>query len=124
MRIRTRKFTHCDLQLKWMQKSDRGLVSTLLPTTGPLPKFIDSSQLISANRQGLAVATWRTDLYTDELLLQIFQEVLVDPGLLEAILLSIIILQTGRPVGDTQQEMAARVPEFYGANIAVSTPVV
>ena len=103
-----------------MQKSDRGVVSALLPTTGPLPKLIDSSQLIPANRQGLAVATWRTDLCTDELHLQIFQEVLVDPGLLEAILLSIVILQTGRPFGDMQQEMAARVPKFYGADIAVN----
>ena len=33
-----------------------------------------------------------------------FQEVLVEHGLLEVTLLSIIILRTGRPFDDTQQE--------------------
>ena len=37
---------------------------------------------------------------SDGLRLQIFQEALVEPGLLEAIVLSIILLQSGHPFGD------------------------
>ena len=42
-------FTHGDSQLKWMQRSDYGIVSSLLPTTGPLVQVnrfitVDSSK--------------------------------------------------------------------------------
>ena len=85
------------------------------PTTSPrLQKKkktdIFRSQLIPANRPGLALARWRTDSRTDELHLQIFQEALVEPGLLEAIVLSIILLQSGHSFGDTIEPIA-----FMGA---------
>ena len=76
---------------------------------------MDSSQLIPANQPGLAVAKWRTESRTDGLRLQIFQEVLVEPGLLEAVLLSIILLQSGQAFGDTLHSMAAMGPKYYGA---------
>ena len=47
------------------------------------------------------MAKWHLNSRTDELRLQIYQEVLVESGLLEAILLSIILLQSGHPFGDT-----------------------
>jgi hypothetical protein len=95
------------------------------PFDCPLRRLTDSSQLIPANRQGLVVARWLTESRTDELRLQIFQEVLVEPGLIEAILLSIIMLQSGHTFGDTQQEIASRGPKYYGPNISVlSTPLV
>jgi hypothetical protein len=93
----SRMFTHGDSQLKWMQQSNRGF-----------------SQLIPANRPGLAVARWRTKSRADGLRLQIFQEVFVEPGLLEAILLSIILLQSGQPFGDTLQ---ASGPRYHGIGI-------
>ncbi|KAN0140891.1 hypothetical protein V8E53_001335, partial [Lactarius tabidus] len=92
----SRMFTHGDSQLKWMQQSNRGF-------------------LIPANRPGLAVARWRTKSRADGLRLQIFQEVLVEPGLLEAILLSIILLQSGQPFGDTLQ---ASGPRYHGIGVA------
>jgi hypothetical protein len=103
IRIRSRMFVHGDSQFTWIQQSDRGYVSLLLlPTiTAPLRRLIKSSQLIPANRPGLAVAKWRTDSRNDGHLLQIFQEAFVEPGLLEAILLSLILLQSGLPFGDT-----------------------
>jgi hypothetical protein len=88
-------FVHGDSQLMWMQRSDRGYVSPLLSTVTPICRSIDSSQLIPANRPGLAVAKWRTESQNDGLRLQIFQVVFVEPGLLEAILLSLILLQSG-----------------------------
>jgi hypothetical protein len=62
---------------------------------------MDLTQLIPANRPGLAVARWRVKSRTDELLLEIFQEALVESGLLEAIVLSIVLLRSGRSLGDS-----------------------
>ncbi|KAF8267719.1 hypothetical protein EI94DRAFT_1801296 [Lactarius quietus] len=80
----SRIFFHGDSQFTWMQQSSRGF-------------------LIPANRPGLAVARWYTESRTDELHLQIFQVALVEPGLLEAIVLSIILLQSGQSFGETIQ---------------------
>ncbi len=46
---------------------------------------MDLSQLIPANRPGLAVAQWQIDSGTDELILEIFQVVPIESGLLDAI---------------------------------------
>ena len=53
-------------------------------------------QLIPANRPGLSVARWRVSPHSDDLDLEIFQDAQVEPGLLEAIVLSIVLLQSGR----------------------------
>jgi hypothetical protein len=58
-------------------------------------------QLIPANRPGLAVARWRLKSRTDELRLEIFQEALVETGLLDAIVLSIVLVRSGRSLGDS-----------------------
>jgi hypothetical protein len=58
-------------------------------------------QLIPANRPGLAVAKWLTDSRTDSLLLEIFQEALVKSGLLEAVVLSVVLLQSGYHLGNS-----------------------
>ena len=75
---------------------------------------MNSSQLIPANRPGLAIAKWRTKSRSDGMRLQIFQEVLVEPGLLESILLSIVLLQCGHSFGDTLHSLASRGPKYYG----------
>jgi len=92
----SRIFVHGDSQFTWMQQSSHGF---LIPT----------------NRPGLAVAKWRTKSRTDGLRLQIFQEALVEPGLLEAIVLSIILLQSGNSFGDTVQAITG--PKYYGASL-------
>ena len=53
-------------------------------------------QLIPENRPGLSVARWRVGPHSDDLDLEIFQEAQVEPGLLEAIVLSIVLLRSGR----------------------------
>ena len=53
--------------------------------------------------------------HTDGLRLQIFQEALVEPGLIEAILLSIILLQSGQSFGDTlSRSTNNQGPKYYG----------
>ncbi|KAF8257317.1 hypothetical protein EI94DRAFT_1709256 [Lactarius quietus] len=91
-----RSFVHGDSQFTWMQQSSCGF-------------------LIPANRPGLAVAKWHTESRTDELHLQIFQVALVEPGLLEAIVLSIILLQSGQSFGDTILPTASLGPNYFDA---------
>ncbi len=62
---------------------------------------MDLSQLIPADRPGLTVARWRIDSRTDELGLEIFQEAPVESGLLDAIVLSVVLLRSGNPLGDS-----------------------
>ncbi|KAF8260368.1 hypothetical protein EI94DRAFT_1789994 [Lactarius quietus] len=92
----SRNFVHGDSQFTWMQQSSRGF-------------------LIPANQPGLAVARWRTQSRTDGLRLQIFQEALVKPGLLEAIVLSIILLQSGHSFGDMFQSISSTGAIFHSA---------
>lgn len=70
-------------------------------------------QLIPANRPGLAVAKWRTISRTDELRLEIFQEALAESGLLDAIVLSVVLLRSGRPLGDSFEAFTFLNPRFY-----------
>ena len=46
----------------------------------------------------------------DEIRLEIFQEALVQSGLLEAIVLSIVLIRSGRSLGDT--ELGLNEPRF------------
>jgi len=94
----SRILVHGNSQFTWMEQSSRGF-------------------LIPANRPGLAVAKWRTKSRSDELRLQVFQETLVDPGLLEAIVLSIILLQSGHSFGDsnTLESISFMGPKSFGA---------
>lgn len=72
-------------------------VPTLMPI---LLLLMDSPQLIPANRPGLAVARWRVKSRTDVLHLEVYQEALVDSGLLEKIVLSVLLFRSGRAFGD------------------------
>ncbi|KAH9985979.1 hypothetical protein BJV74DRAFT_546454 [Russula compacta] len=76
-----RTFTHGDAQLTWVEQSTSG-------------------HLIHANRPGLALARWHINSYTDELHLEIFHEALVEHRLLEAIILSLLLLRSGRSLGE------------------------
>ncbi|KAF8260366.1 hypothetical protein EI94DRAFT_1748706 [Lactarius quietus] len=91
----SRKFVHGDSQFTWMQQSSRGF-------------------LIQANQPGLAVAKWHTETRSDALHLQIFQEALTEPGLVEAIILSIILLQSGHSLGDTLEPLMNMAPRYCG----------
>jgi hypothetical protein len=71
----------------------------LLSSGHPFEGLIDLLQLIPANRPGLSVARWHISSHSDDLDMEIFQEALVEPGLLEAIILSVILLQSGRSLG-------------------------
>ncbi|KAI9508977.1 hypothetical protein F5148DRAFT_1191211 [Russula earlei] len=82
----SRILTHGDVQFAWMDQ-------------------LTSGYLIPANRPGLAVARWRIKSRTDILILEILQEALVEPGLLEAIVLSLVLLRSGRSLGDTIDRM-------------------
>jgi len=57
-------------------------------------------QLLPANRPGLAIARWRIKSRSDDLRLELFQDAVVEPGLLEAIILSVVLLRSGRSLGD------------------------
>ena len=73
-------------------------------------------QLIPANRAGLAVARWRVRSHSDNLDLEIFQEALVEPGLLEAIVLSVVLLRSGQSLGDTaEMSILNQVYTSYGS---------
>ncbi|KAH9956738.1 hypothetical protein BC827DRAFT_743248 [Russula dissimulans] len=76
-----------DSQFTWMNRSTSGY-------------------LIPANRDGLAVARWHIKSHSDELHLEIFQEALVESGLLEAIVLSLVLLRSGRSLGDTLGDLS------------------
>ena len=85
-----------------MHRPTSGYVSTCsrVPLLHHLRLLRGLPQLIPAKRPGLAVARWRVKSRTDELLLEIFHEVLVESGLLEAIVLSIVLIRSGRNLGD------------------------
>lgn len=56
--------------------------------------------------------------HIDELVLEIFQEALEDSALLEAIVLSVVLLQSGRSLGDSPERVSLSDPRyvavFYG----------
>lgn len=73
------------------------------------------SQLIAANRPGLAAARWKIKSRTDELHLEIFQEVplVVESGLLDAIVFSVVLLRSGQSLGDSQGEISLSNPLYF-----------
>jgi hypothetical protein len=75
---------------------------------------VDSlSQLIPADRPGLAVARWKIKPRTDELSLKIFQVPLaVESGLLDAIILSVVLLRSGQSLGDSPGEISLSNPIY------------
>ncbi|KAI0292855.1 hypothetical protein BC826DRAFT_1017142 [Russula brevipes] len=77
-----------------------------------------SGYLIPANRPGLAVAKWRTKSH-DELRLEVFQEALVEPGLLDAIVLSFVLIRAGRSLGDGTEAMMFSDPRFFPPGMAL-----
>jgi len=89
----SRLLTHGDVRYTWMNQSTSGY-------------------LIPANRPGLAVVRWRLKSRTDEVSLEIFQEALVESGLLEAIVISLVLLRSGRPLGDSVEGMGLLDPRF------------
>jgi hypothetical protein len=85
----------------------------LLPLLHRLRLLRGPPQLIPANRPGLAVARWRVKSRTDELRMEIFQEALVESGLLEAIVLSILLIRSGRSLGDSPGLIDLSDPRFF-----------
>jgi hypothetical protein len=63
----------------------------------------DWSQLIPAEQTWSGNSSWQINAGTDELILEIFQESAVESGLLEAIVLSVVLLRSGYSLGDAQE---------------------
>jgi hypothetical protein len=76
----------------------------------PSEGLIDLLQLIPANRPGLAVARWHVSSHSDDLDMEIFQEALVEAGLLEAIVFSMVLLRSGRSL---DADAAARSNDMW-----------
>jgi hypothetical protein len=74
-------------------------------------------QLIPANRPGLSVARWRIRARSDDLDLEVFQEALVESGLLEAIVISIVLLRSGRSFGDTTTRESGPFRNIYSPGV-------
>jgi hypothetical protein len=104
--------THGDAQFTWMQGSTSGHVR-ICSRQDTFAGLIYSSQLIPANRPSLAVAQWHINPRTDELILEIFEEAPVESGLLEAIVLSVVLLQSGRSLGDSSGHMISPSNPMY-----------
>ena len=107
---RSRILTHGDAQFTWMQGhgSASGYVCIKFHRDTACPFVttkMDSSQLIPADRPGLAVAHWQVNAGTDDLILEIFQEAPIESGLLEAIVLSVVVLRSGYSLGDSPSEI-------------------
>ena len=51
------------------------------------------------------MAQWDINRRTDELILEIFQESPVEPELFEAIVLSVVLLRSGRSLGDSPEDI-------------------
>lgn len=77
--------------------------------------FDGLSQLIAADRPGLTAARWKIKPRTDELNLEIFQEVPLAAvsGLLDAIVLSVVLLRSGQSLGDSPGEISLTNPIYY-----------
>jgi hypothetical protein len=106
---RSRILTHGDARFTWMQgqRSAFGHVRIKFhqdTTCRFVRTKIDSSQLIPANRPGLEVARWVVNARTDDLILEIFQEAPIESGLLDAIVLSVVLLRSGHSLGDSSRE--------------------
>jgi len=117
--IRSRILFHGDAQFVWTQRSSRGFVSHEFRQLVLFAGLFDSSQLIPANRPGLAIAKWRRRSRTDELHVKIYQEALVEPGFLEAIVLSIILLQSGQSFGDSLGTAIFFKPKYFSTGAMV-----
>ena len=82
-----------------------------------------SSQLIPADRPGLAVARWQVNAgteSTDELILEISQETPIESSLLEAIVLSVVLLRSGRSLGDSPGEISSTNPIYHSGRLRLS----
>jgi hypothetical protein len=105
--------THGDSQLIWMNKSSSSGYVGIHHHPGHLCEgLIDLLQLIPANRPGISVARWRISPRSDDLYLEVFQEALVESGLLETIVASIVLLRSGQSLNDSIETMAFPGQQF------------
>jgi hypothetical protein len=73
---------------------------------------MDPSQLILADRPGLAIARWQVNSGTDDLIFEIFQEVPIESGLLDSIVLSVVLLRSGHSLGDSLGRISLSDPSY------------
>lgn len=76
-----------------------------------------SSQLIPADRPGLALARWQVNAGADELILDIFREGPIEYSLLEAIFLSVVVLRSGYSLGDSSMGFGLSNPTYTQAGL-------
>ncbi|KAF8498223.1 hypothetical protein F5888DRAFT_1803139 [Russula emetica] len=91
----SRILTYGDGQFTWMQGQGSA-----------------SGHLIPADRPGLTIARWQVDSGTDDLILEIFQEAPIESGLLEAIVLSVVLIRSGHSLGDSSNQAGSSNPTY------------
>jgi hypothetical protein len=74
---------------------------------------MDSLQLIPADRRGLAVAHWQVNSGVEDLILEIFKEEPIESGLLEAIVLSVVLIRSGHSLGDAPNQITSSSNPTY-----------
>ena len=119
---RSRILTHGDAQFTWIQgqgsASGHVRIKFHPDTTCPFVRIkAYSSQLIPAVRPDLAVARWKVDTGTNDLILEIFQDVPIESGLLEAIVLSVVLLRSGNSFGDSSGQISLSDPTYSNINL-------
>jgi len=62
----------------------------------------------------LPLARWRTAPDSKSQCLDVFDDVCVIPGLFDAFVLALIVLQSGQPLGDVQDCLYQTSPKFFG----------
>ncbi|KAI0260067.1 hypothetical protein BC834DRAFT_567843 [Gloeopeniophorella convolvens] len=80
--------------------TDRKGVGYLMPAQGPVL---------------LPLARWRTTHDVRAQRVEVFEDALVVPGLLDALVLALLVLQGAQPLGDAFDCLNSASPKFYGA---------
>ncbi|KAF8498219.1 hypothetical protein F5888DRAFT_1634130 [Russula emetica] len=88
----SRIFTHGNAQFTWV------------PWQG---QTSSSGHLIPASRPGITIARWQIKSGNDELILEISQGIPVGSGLLDSIVFSVVLLQSGHSLGDSPGEITS-----------------
>ncbi|KAI0065781.1 hypothetical protein BV25DRAFT_1913221 [Artomyces pyxidatus] len=71
-----------------------------------------------SDQPGFPYVVWHDE--TDEVVIDVYQEALVIPGLLEAAIASIVIMQSGHPVGDVGGSSGGSSLPLFGASLGAA----
>ncbi|KAI0042017.1 hypothetical protein FA95DRAFT_627262 [Auriscalpium vulgare] len=80
-----------------------------------------TNYLEPSDRPGYSYVVWHDS--TDDVILDVYQDALVIPGLLEAAILGVVLMQSGHPIGDVGGGKSSGTPYFGMALGAALGPV-